>query len=56
MPARRQDGRRRLWEIALKHRPFNRVWQIREARPGFIARQNRTKQVPVHSSTSEEAM
>jgi hypothetical protein len=50
----REAARRRLWEIALKHRPLERVWHIRKARPDFIAGQNRTKQVPVHAPTSEE--
>ncbi|MGD2079344.1 MAG: hypothetical protein PVH18_13250 [Chloroflexota bacterium] len=55
-PERRPGAQRRLWQIALKHGPFDRAWQIRKAKPGIIAGQNRTKQVPVHSPTSEEAM
>jgi hypothetical protein len=50
----RKSARRRLWEIALKPGPFDRLWQIRKAKPDFIAGQNRTKQVPVHPSTSEK--
>jgi len=55
-PDRRPGVQRRLWEIALKHGPFNRVLQIRKARSDFIAGQNRVRQLPVHPSTSEEAM
>ena len=55
LPPDRQPGaQRRLWEITLKHGPFDCVLQIRKAKSGFIARQNRTRQLPVHPSNTEE--
>lgn len=56
LPLERQPGaRRRLWETALQHSPFNHVAQIRKAKPSFIARQIATKQLPVHPSTSDDS-
>lgn len=53
-PERQANAERRLWEFALKHTAVNRVYELRKAKPRFIAGDESNPQLPVHDATSEE--